>query len=85
MHVEKGKLLCTSPSVTCLLHFSLQSVRSLCLPCTSYACHVKGNRGTRSGFLIHSSFGSLSPLMEKETRDSSRPRPEELMKRKREE
>ena len=32
-----------------------------------------------------SSCGSLSPLMEKETRDSSRPRPEELMKTKREE
>ena len=43
-----------------------------------FVCHLKGNRGTRSGFLIHSSFGSLSPLMEKAKRDSSRPRPEEL-------
>ena len=39
--------------------------------------YLKGNRGARSGFLIHSSFGSLSPLMEKEKRDSARVRPEE--------
>ena len=39
--------------------------------------YLKGNRRTRSGSLIHSSFGSLSPLMEKERRDSTRRRPEE--------
>ena len=78
MHVEEGK----APFYLSICHLSspvLITVGTLVVPPMYVLCmSCEGEQRNPLWFPYPlSSCGSLSPLMEKETRDSSRPRPEE--------